>query len=995
MEAGGQRARGPEERRGSLLASAEDAARRVAAQQPPAEGEPEQEDAGQEPEEAPGPAGIRHTEEVQVTGSVIRETPIDSPSSVAVVTRNIIDQQGSPQLVDLFKNLTVSSGVVGEVNSWFAGAGASLPETVANVNLRGLGASRTLVLINGRRTTGVPVKLPGGRFVDINTIPSVAIERLDVLKEGAGAIYGSDAIGGVVNFITRSDFEGLELNVAHEYFTGAGDSSVSGIWGHRFGEANVTASVEYQNRSRLSAQERNWVLRDYPNWGWGWSGTGNPGSFIVPDGGGRDAVSLTAAPRFLDPQCAALGGYPDQEARTCRFRYQQWDNLIAPTRHLRSMVEVHGHLGKTGWFQIEGLYADARTPGWETTPSFPPISLFDGLQVVQPDHPGRRALVASLPAVADTSGAMLDLANSSEPWYFFGRLVGNSGPGRILDRGNATGRLAASMGGEIGLTGFGYDIGAVYARSSSTVPIPAEYAYRKFLAFRGFGGPGCGVDVVVDPASPSRMALGPLPAGVAAGQGNCHYFNPFGNAIRYSAQPGAAFENTPNPLYTDALGNAPELLEWINEKVEIRGASDIFTTDATLRKVLNDNATIAAGYQFRRVSASAEPNAAGNLGGHPCQAPGDRGCTVHTGPFTFTSAQNPYSANQQTHAVFSELAMSVSESLDMQVAAHYETTGFAGSFDPKLAAIWKISDLVSLRGTVQTTFRTPSLDDVNEQISTSQDWVAASGTWKAIDDSGDTTLVPEEAFHYNIGITLGGDAAVDAALDFWSFDLANPVGTIPNAGLAAAYADPATRHLVQQFITCPGGLTDGSCDPVDIERIRIRRINWPGLTTSGFDWHVGARRAMGNGALVGTLDGSFTLDYTVESLEVAGVVVHEGEQAAGYLNRNNPLAPPLPRMRTHALVSWLESGFTLTGAARFISGYEDRTTTREYADIDSWLTFDATARYNWPETGLTLTGSALNLAGSVPPLVHQELAYDSLTHNPKGRRFKLSLGYRF
>ncbi len=968
------------------------------AQPPPPPSSEEQNDPPEEmPEEAaPGSAGIRHVEEVQVTGSVIRETPIDSPSSVAVVTRNIIGQQGSPQLVDLFKNLTVSSGVVGEVNSWFAGAGASLPETIANVNLRGLGASRTLVLINGRRTAGVPVKLPGGRFVDINTIPSVAIARLDILKEGAGAIYGSDAIGGVVNFITRSDFEGLELNVSHEAFTGAGDSAASGIWGRRFGETNVMAAVEYQNRSRLSAGERDWVLRDYPNWGWGWSGTGNPGAFIVPSGAtGSDAASLAAAPRFLDPQCAALGGHPDQQARTCRFRYQQWDDLIAPTRHLRSVVEAHGHFGETGWFQIEGLYADARTPEWRTTPSFPPIALFDGLQIVQPDHPGRRALVASLPSVAAASGAMLDLANSSEPWYFFGRLAGNSGPGRLLDRGNATGRIAASMGGEIGRAGFGYDLGAVYARSSSAVPIPAEYAWRKFLAFRGYGGPDCGVDVELDPASPSRMALGPIPAGVVAGQGSCHYFNPFGNAIQFSEQPGAAFENTPNPQYAAALGNAPELLDWIHEKVEMHGVSDIFTTDVTITKELSGNATVAAGHQFRRVSARAEPNAAGNLGFHPCQTPGDRGCTVHTGPFTFTSAQNPYSASQQTHAVFSELALSVGDALDLQAAAHYETTEFAGSFDPKLAAIWKISDTLSLRGTVQTTFRTPSLDDVNEDISTFQDWVAASGTWKAIDDSGDRSLVPEEAFHYNIGILLGGDAAVEAALDFWSFDLDNPIGTIPNAGLAAAYANPATRSRVQQFITCPGGLTDGSCDPVDIERIRIRRINWPGLTTSGFDWHVGARRVMGNGALVGALDGSFTLDYTVESLEVSGVVVHQGEQGAGYLNRNNPLAPPLPRLRAHALVSWLESGFTLTGAARAISGYKDRATTREYADIAPWLTFDATAQYNWPDSGLTLTGSALNLAGSVPPLVRQELAYDSLTHNPKGRRLKMSLGYRF
>ena len=82
----------------------------------------------------------------------------------------------------------------------------------------GLGASRTLVLLNGRRHVPVPARLIGGRFVDVNTIPSIAVGRLEVLKEGASATYGSDAVGGVANFVTRSDFRGFEINVAHDYF---------------------------------------------------------------------------------------------------------------------------------------------------------------------------------------------------------------------------------------------------------------------------------------------------------------------------------------------------------------------------------------------------------------------------------------------------------------------------------------------------------------------------------------------------------------------------------------------------------------------------------------------------------------------------------------------------------------------------------------------------------------------------------------------------------
>ena len=168
---------------------------------------------------------------VSVTGSAIEAPAINMPHAVTVVSRETLEQQGSTQLVDLFRSLTVSHGVVGERNSWYnSNQPATVTENVANVNLRGLGASRTLVLINGRRQVPVPARLIGGRFVDVNTIPSIAVGRLEVLKEGAAATYGSDAVGGVANFVTRSDFRGFEINVAHDYFDGGGDTAVAGIW---------------------------------------------------------------------------------------------------------------------------------------------------------------------------------------------------------------------------------------------------------------------------------------------------------------------------------------------------------------------------------------------------------------------------------------------------------------------------------------------------------------------------------------------------------------------------------------------------------------------------------------------------------------------------------------------------------------------------------------------------------------------------------------------
>lgn len=209
-----------------------------------------------------------------------------------------------------------------------------------------------------------------------------------------------------------------------------------------------------------------------------------------------------------------------------------------------------------------------------------------------------------------------------------------------------------------------------------------------------------------------------------------------------------------------------------------------------------------------------------------------------------------------------------------------------------------------------------------------------------------------------------------------------PCEPLPHAALASAYADPATRRAVQDRIFCPGNRYDGSCDPVDIERIRVHHINWPGIKTSGIDWHLDARRLMGPGVLVGSLDGNHTLDFEVEALLHNGVELRPREEAAGYLNRTNPLAPPLPRWRTHGRLGYHWSHYGLIGAVHYISAYEDRDTVVAYSRIDKFLTFDMNFRWQVPNSGTTLTVSGLNLADLRPPLVNTELAFDSLTHNP-------------
>lgn len=170
-------------------------------------------------------------EEIVVVGSYLRGTPIDAPSPVQIIDRNSIEYQGAAQLWDVIKNLEVNSGSVTNVGS---GENEQV-QGLANVNLRNLGENSTLVLLNGKRqVSAATTTRSGGELVDINAIPKVMVQRVELLKDGGSALYGSDAVAGVVNLIMRDEFEGFELYADEQRLDsafGLNDSTVSAIWG--------------------------------------------------------------------------------------------------------------------------------------------------------------------------------------------------------------------------------------------------------------------------------------------------------------------------------------------------------------------------------------------------------------------------------------------------------------------------------------------------------------------------------------------------------------------------------------------------------------------------------------------------------------------------------------------------------------------------------------------------------------------------------------------
>jgi len=201
-------------------------------------------------------------EEIISTGTIIRGAAEDSAINVEVMGREDLLSRGSPTGEDLIRGLSEIGNLQGAAANRFNADGIG----IAAVNLRSMGSGRTLSMLNGVRLADDPTSsgatgsagfVTGGANQNINSIPMAAVQQVELLKDSGGATYGSDAVGGVVNFITRKDIHGMELNVAYKAIPGSdfGDVDASILWGRRNEGGNVLLGFEMTQISALSALE--------------------------------------------------------------------------------------------------------------------------------------------------------------------------------------------------------------------------------------------------------------------------------------------------------------------------------------------------------------------------------------------------------------------------------------------------------------------------------------------------------------------------------------------------------------------------------------------------------------------------------------------------------------------------------------------------------------------------------------------------------------------
>jgi iron complex outermembrane receptor protein len=915
-------------------------------------------------------------EEIVVTGSYIAGTPEDAELPVDVINRQDLEEIGNPTITELVRNLGVASGNIGETNQFQAGGQAN--EGVATVNLRGLGSARTLVLINGRRH--VPTETQG---VDVNAIPSLAIGRLEILKDGAAALYGSDAIGGVVNFITRGDFEGFEVAGSFmDIDDSDGDFEIGAIMGLGGEKFNWTLAVEYGERSELPIRERDWALLPFSeNSQGGFSGISNPGNILTFDQG-----------VIPDANCEALGAFRDSIG-SCGFQFTYFDNLIEDSELTKAFSELTYDISDTVTLHVEAMYSEVDLPAWKTSPSYPPQSLFGPDRLVLDDHPGLIDYRAQNPSFPQT-GTVIPITRAIG---VTGRLPGGR-PG-AFERYTETQRLAAGLDGTLFDDAIIFNISASWSDRERTIGGTDMFIQNMGFALRGLGGANCDRD--------AAFAAGTF------GQGGCEYFNPFSNAIEVSTVNGFV-----NPQFNPAVTNSPELLDWlITSDLSSTTENELFVLEAVFSgetgiEVGGGNIGWALGAQSRRERYDFTIKDVLNRALNPCPWSDPLAvtigftdtldCAVPSGQLAFLAAADEESTSRRVYGVFGELAIPLTEDINVQAAVRFEDYGgsVGSTIDPKIAFSWDVSEMVTLRGSASTTFRGPPQSFLSG-TNTALQFIPAQNAFKAVDIRGNEGLDPETAVATNFGIIVQNENLY-ASLDWWSFDFQDAFQTESAQQIVGAYE-------AQECFDGGAGIGTSSCDALrahifpfgtalaGLQRIDTNIINGEDIKTSGIDYFVqydfpdvaGGMLSLGS-------EGTYVLEYESDDfVDINGSFLAPGGDFVGLLNDGDPFTPK-PELKANVFVKYANGAHRVQVITRYVDSYKDvRPGDAFLAKIDDHVTVDVHYNLALFNDQALVSLSIFNLTDEDPPQASTDLNYDAFTHSAFGRMIKLGVRYSF
>jgi iron complex outermembrane receptor protein len=288
-------------------------------------------------------AQTQSLERVEITGSAIRRVEAETALPVTVLKADDLRQQGFTTTQDIVNTLAVNQSFVGTSQ-----AVGQITGGAAFANLRGLGANKTLVLLNGRRIANQAIGQAGDSSApDLNSIPISAIDRIEVLRDGASALYGTDAIGGVINFITKKDYVGAEASATYNAPQHPGGKSYDASIGFGRGDLdkdkwNFFGFLDFQHQDVLTTAQRSDFATSTKT-----SGTGFPGSWS------QGGASVNAFAPACNLQYQAPAG------TNCRYYFWNWVDLVPKTDRVNGMLK--GTAGLPGDHQLNLEYTFAKT----------------------------------------------------------------------------------------------------------------------------------------------------------------------------------------------------------------------------------------------------------------------------------------------------------------------------------------------------------------------------------------------------------------------------------------------------------------------------------------------------------------------------------------------------------------------------------------------------------------------------------------------------------
>jgi len=886
---------------------------------------------------------------VEITGSSIKRAQIEGALPVQTVTRADIEKLGVTSAEELLSTLTSNSVAGGTVVA--QGIGASTYGLSA-ASLRGLGQNKTLVLVNGRRLANYATD---GTAVDINSIPLASIDHVDILLDGASAVYGSDAIGGVINFITRQNFSGVE-GTAYAGTTkdGGGDSSKASViagWGDfQRDRYNLTLSADMGKDSPIYGSQRSYAGNSWTNDGYrdySATGSGSLKTFdptTTPNAQGIIPNTLASQGKWIGGfagsplapnNCATNGNAYDANYGACRYNPAPVAELIPDVKRENLSGSFRFKLTDDNEFFVEGFHSHQKTVTSEQPSPY----------AVNFQAPDLKFVTANVyPAI---------IMSPTSPYYPSAFIAANA-PSALGQPVTVTYR-AFDGGGRIhtddadashlviGLRGVfknqDYDI--AYNHNSSAVTESTQQGYQ------------------------SQVALVQLLS-------NNNAFNPFTQYQTPSLAAQIYATNYVGPMVSSTLST---------DSLDAKISGDLF-------KMPHGMASYAVGTSFKNENMDLMPSAAyqsGDISGYGGQL-------------------LPLNASRQSTSLYGELNVPLLKTLETDLAVRSDHYPQVSSTNPKISFRFQPTSRILARASYGKGFREPSLPELyNPQTygTTSNFTDPVTGASGQFNQTlgGNPNLKPEKSEQSSLGLVLDPVKDVSLSLDYWKINVNNLVTTLsPDFTVNQAAAGNGTyTGLVTRDA---GG---------NITNIMATNINAGGLKTSGIDlgfrWLIA--KTANYGAFSTNLNGTYLTKYDVQLPDgtiqhsIAATIGPDGSTLNAVYNGGI-----IFRWKHQLSFDWKYHGYGLTLTQNYQSGYQDNARAdcsvcdpSTALHVGAFSTWDVQGSYSGIKN-LTMRAGLKNMFNRTPPQVisgyqYFQAGYDPSYYDPHGMFGYLSATYKF